>query len=303
MSVAGMARTGAPTGIVRLSDLVPGGAGTREGSNSTGTPSVASKRVDNEYREGGHGLPARLPAGASECRPSPEGRRGRVESGHGEASTGIAVASGGKRGAAGRGGQLDDRDPAIDVPATDARIPGDSGAHGDQGPPLHESLFGADADTKDRRRRERTPATALQRALGLLTRREHSRKELTRKLVSRGVDAVEVEVAVDKLAVAGWQDEHRFAESLVRARAGAGYGPLHVRAELGTHDLPAGVADEALAAFEGNWAAIAEDLVRRRFARIDDARLRERKAADLLIRRGFPSDIARSAARTKPDRD
>ena len=143
----------------------------------------------------------------------------------------------------------------------------------------------------------------MQRALGLLTRREHSRKELTRKLVTRGVDPAEVEAAVEKLAGAGWQDERRFAENLVRARAATGYGPLHIRAELATHDLPADLPRHALEAFEGNWSELAADLVRRRFARVDDARLRERKAVDFLMRRGFPGDLARAAARTLPDGD
>lgn len=167
--------------------------------------------------------------------------------------------------------------------------------------PAYEPLFGGSDDRGKRRQRPaKPPATATQRALGLLTRREHSRKELTRKLVSRGVDADEVDTAVQKLAAAGWQDDRRFAESLVRARASAGYGPLHVRAELGTHDLPADVRQGVLDAFEGNWSEIAVEIVRRRFGRIEDARLRERKAADYLIRRGFPSDIARSASRFDP---
>ncbi|HSX65164.1 MAG TPA: recombination regulator RecX, partial [Pseudoxanthomonas sp.] len=38
-----------------------------------------------------------------------------------------------------------------------------------------------------RRRGRQQEQTPVQRALGLLTRREHSRKELTRKLTARGV--------------------------------------------------------------------------------------------------------------------
>lgn len=167
--------------------------------------------------------------------------------------------------------------------------------------PGYESLFGSDGDTQRRPKRERKPATALQRAIGLLTRREHSRKELTRKLVSRGVDASEVEAAVEKLSGAGWQDDRRFAESLVRSRASTGYGPLHIRAELATHDLPAELRETVLEEFEGNWIDIARDLVARRFGRIDDARQRERKACDYLVRRGFPGDVVRAAARFQQD--
>src|SRR5690606_10209656 len=103
------------------------------------------------------------------------------------------------------------------------------------------------------RKRKRPPQSATQRALGLLVRREHSRKELTRKLVGRGVDPAEVEAAVDKLADAGWQDDERFAESLVRNRAGSGYGPIHIRAELGTHGLDSDAVAAAMDGYDGDW--------------------------------------------------
>ena len=44
----------------------------------------------------------------------------------------------------------------------------------------------------------------MQRALNLLVRREHSRKELTRKLTSRGIED-EAAQAVAKLTEAGWR--------------------------------------------------------------------------------------------------
>lgn len=149
------------------------------------------------------------------------------------------------------------------------------------------------------RRRVRPEQTPTQRALGLLTRREHSRKELTRKLTSRGLDREEVVAAVDRLADAGWQNDHRFAESLIRSRAGNGYGPVHIRAELNMHGLDSEAIAQALAAYEGNWLENARDLLRRRFGEdfASDPALR-RKAADLLMRRGFDGDTARNANRS-----
>lgn len=150
-----------------------------------------------------------------------------------------------------------------------------------------------------RRSRELSP---IQRALGLLTRREHSRKELTRKLVAKGVASEDVEVAVAKLAGAGWQDDVRFAESLVRNRVSGGYGPTHIRAELATHGLDRETIAAALDTFEGDWAGNARDLVRRRYGDgvADDLKLR-RKAADLLMRRGFDAACIRAATRFDPD--
>ncbi|GAA5076158.1 recombination regulator RecX [Lysobacter panacisoli] len=141
----------------------------------------------------------------------------------------------------------------------------------------------------------------MQRALGLLARREHSRKELSRKLTSRGLDAGEVKAAVDRLAGEGWQNDIRFAESLVRSRAGSGYGPLRIRAELATHGLDREAIERAMDTFEGDWAEAARDLVRRRFgASLDDLAAR-RKAADFLLRRGFDGASVRAATRFDPE--
>jgi regulatory protein len=153
-----------------------------------------------------------------------------------------------------------------------------------------------------KRRRPRQPLTPVQRALGLLTRREHSRKELARKLAARGVEPEDARAAVTRLAEAGWQDDARFAESLVRSRAGGGYGPLHIRAELGMHGLDRDAVESAMASFEGDWDEVARDLVRRRFGQAGPRDpLQRRKAAELLMRRGFDSGRIRTATRFDPD--
>ncbi len=156
---------------------------------------------------------------------------------------------------------------------------------------------------KSRRRRETSPAT---RALGLLVRREHSRQELTRKLIARGIAADEVGAAVARMAAEGWQDDGRFAASLARHRAGNGYGPLRIRAELKSHGLDGDTIAGAFAALadagDDDWIALARDLVGRRFGMgaTSDPALR-RKAADLLIRRGFDGDTVRVAIRPVAD--
>jgi regulatory protein len=153
-----------------------------------------------------------------------------------------------------------------------------------------------------RPRRKRPEPTPTQRALGLLVRREHSQKELSRKLAARGVDPAAAQVAIDKLRDAGWQDDVRFAATLIRSRAATGYGPLHIRAELATHGLGREAIAAAMDEFDCDWTANARDLVQRRFGVIpaNDRQARQ-KAADLLIRRGFGSDHVRAAARAVTD--
>jgi regulatory protein len=144
--------------------------------------------------------------------------------------------------------------------------------------------------------------------LGLLVRREHSRKELARKLAARGVADEDAAAAIERMAAAGWQDDARFAASLARFRAGAGYGPLRIRAELGTHGLEDEVIARAFAALaeagEDDWASRAWELACRRFGTdFTSDMARRRKAADFLLRRGFDGDTIRGATRGNREGD
>lgn len=164
--------------------------------------------------------------------------------------------------------------------------------------PPDDDMPAAPAAPGKRRRPELTPA---QRALGLLVRREHSRKELTRKLTTRGVEADEAQAVVQRMVAEGWQDDARFAELLVRSRANNGYGPLRILAELGMHGLDRDIITAAMDAYDGDWTENARDLAQRRFpGRLEDRAI-QRKAADFLLRRGFSGDQVRAAVRLDDD--
>ena len=154
----------------------------------------------------------------------------------------------------------------------------------------------ASPSSRKRKQRELTPT---QRALALLVRREHSRKELARKLAERGIESEAASAAIERLTGDGWQSDARFAELLVRTRAAHGQGPIRIRAELGTHGLDSDTIETAMQAFDGDWRQAAQDLARRRFG-LDLASadpMRRRKAADFLYRRGFDGDTVRAALR------
>ena len=111
----------------------------------------------------------------------------------------------------------------------------------------------------------REGADAYQRSLGLLVRREHSRRDLARKLAQRGVEPAEAAAAVEKLAGQGYQDDQRFADSFARDRTSAGYGPVRIRVELAGHGLAEDAIEAALAACEADWPALARRQVERRW--------------------------------------
>ena len=151
--------------------------------------------------------------------------------------------------------------------------------------------------------RGKSDPDAYQRALGLLVRREHSRKELGRKLTAKGVAREDLDLALDKLRRQDFQNDIRFAAALARSRSSSGYGPARIRAELAQHGLTRDDIAAALEACETDWDAAARQLVQRRYGGKDlgDPALR-RKAVDFLLRRGFEQRSAFAAA-NRPDGD
>ncbi len=156
-------------------------------------------------------------------------------------------------------------------------------------------------------RRAKAPAEkpdAYRKALGLLVRREHSRRELTQKLRAKGADPAEARDALERLEGQGYQDDARFAEMLVRTRIGGGYGPLHIRAELGTHNIANEVAAQVMADAEPDWPALATDALRRRYGGRPPAdRAETFKRAHYLQRRGFDAASIRLATAADLDDD
>ena len=156
--------------------------------------------------------------------------------------------------------------------------------------------------TKGGRKRRPRELTPLQRALALLVRREHSRKELARKLAERGIEAEAALSAVDRLTGDGWQSDARFAEMLVRTRVTHGQGPVRIRAELGTHGLDQEKIETALQGFEGSWTDAAREVARRRFGMdlMSADVAQRRKVADFLYRRGFDGEAVRAVLSGNP---
>jgi len=74
------------------------------------------------------------------------------------------------------------------------------------------------------------------KAVDLLSRREHSRRELLSKLLGKGYTPEESEDAVDWAMKQGFQSDERFSASLFRRRA-ATYGDQFIKAELEQHHV------------------------------------------------------------------
>src|SRR5207237_4947387 len=84
--------------------------------------------------------------------------------------------------------------------------------------------------------------------LRLLARRDHSRRELERKLLRRGHEADEIASALIRLAELGYMDDAAFASGLVRRRSST-RGPVALSAELAGKGIERSLAEAALALF------------------------------------------------------
>jgi len=147
-----------------------------------------------------------------------------------------------------------------------------------------------------------SPAETRAAGLRLLGRRDHSSQELARKLSRRGHREASVQAVLARFREAGWLDDAKFAQSVVRRRAPT-RGPQAIASELHALGIDRAVADEALAAFAPDrQLAMAIQMVERMYARSAGAQadLKARIGAR-LARRGFPTAIVRAACRAVLD--
>ncbi|MFC4762791.1 regulatory protein RecX [Dyella koreensis] len=144
--------------------------------------------------------------------------------------------------------------------------------------------------------------SAYDKALGLLARREHSRRELGRKLRQGGYAGDEASDALNRLGEQRYQDDDRFGEMLVRSRAAQGYGPLRLRAELKSHGLSDARIRQLLDHADIDWAESAAAQLRRRYGAtaVTDPAERVRRA-QFLLRRGFPAATVRGLTHAEVD--
>jgi regulatory protein len=134
------------------------------------------------------------------------------------------------------------------------------------------------------------PGACKRRALDLLARREHSRRELERKLAARGYPDGLVGQTLDELEVLGALVAARFTESFIRARVSRGKGPVRIRAELAELGVDAARGAEQLRDANVDWVAEARAARLKRFGVAPPHDFKERaRQARFLQARGFTS--------------
>lgn len=122
---------------------------------------------------------------------------------------------------------------------------------------------------------QRLRALLWDKTVNYLSRRDHSHKELKRKLLQvsfqKSGKTLEPERTVEliddclnRARELGYLDENRFAEMLIRSRQGRGYGPVRIKMELAEHQICTDESQFGLDESESLWVDnIVEAIVRK----------------------------------------
>jgi len=132
---------------------------------------------------------------------------------------------------------------------------------------------------------------ALDTAVRMLARREHSAFEIRRKLKQKGTADAEIEHSVERLQQDGLLSDERYAESYIHMRRGKGYGPLRIALELQQRGVAESDYGHFLYAGDMDWRSVLKAIYDKKFGnRACDDYQEKAKRIRYLQYRGFPLD-------------
>lgn len=138
------------------------------------------------------------------------------------------------------------------------------------------------------------------RALRLLAAREHSRRELERKLAQHEAEPGQLKTALDELQARGFIDEQRVVDSLVHRRAGR-LGAGRIRQELQAKGLDAERVALAVASLKPSEVERAREVWRKKFGVLPADAAQRARQARFLAARGFGGEVIRRVLRMEED--
>ncbi|NYT36935.1 recombination regulator RecX [Allopusillimonas soli] len=130
------------------------------------------------------------------------------------------------------------------------------------------------------------------RAIGYLSRREHSRQELRRKLAPHTDDADALEQLLDSLQRENWLSDARFAQSLVHRRAGR-QGVRRVVQALRQHGLDDATVSQIGEVLQATEFERAQAVWQKKFGQPPTNTKEYARQYRFLGSRGFSAEVAR----------
>lgn len=142
--------------------------------------------------------------------------------------------------------------------------------------------------------------TLRARALAYLARREHSEKELARKLSPYIEEGDDLPGLLEDFKQRGWLSEARYTEQIVHARKSR-FGSLRVAHELREHGIAEDLIDKAVTEIRDQELENARAIWQKKFGEVPKGREAWAKQARFLQGRGFGFDIIKKVLNGAPD--
>ena len=122
--------------------------------------------------------------------------------------------------------------------------------------------------------------------MNYLANREHSRHELRSKLVKLDYDLQDIEQALDQLQQDSLQCDQRFADSYVRSKVAAGFGPRYLEQQLQSRRVDAELIADALSTVEA-WQPVIARVWLKKYRDSESTLQQQAKQRRFLLSRGF----------------
>jgi regulatory protein len=146
----------------------------------------------------------------------------------------------------------------------------------------------------------RAPKSLRARAIGALSRREHSRSELAAKLSPHAESIDQVEALLDALEREGLLSNARFAESLANRRE-EHFGNRRILLEMEQHGLDRELVAGSRAALEATELERCRTVWEKKFGSLPSDFREAARQTRFLAARGFDGDCIRRVLKGDPD--
>lgn len=128
-------------------------------------------------------------------------------------------------------------------------------------------------------------------AQGLLAQREHSKQELSKKLLAKGFDKADVECALDILIRDGLQSDERYVEAYINSRSNKGYGPNDIRQHLAQKGISSSIFEQVCQQLDIDWLERLEYVWQKKYGKYPLEPKEKAKQKKFLYYRGFDAEL------------
>ena len=130
-------------------------------------------------------------------------------------------------------------------------------------------------------------------AIRLVARREHTRLELTKKLIVRGFERGDVDTLLNDFEEKGWLDERRYIDIFLRAKR-CRYGSLKLIRELEVRGISRDLIEEVRPGIQSGELDAAQGVWQKRFGVQPKNSTELAKQIRFMQSRGFEQEVIKS---------